>query len=453
MAKKLLGIAALSALSMIPANATIARLQALGMSETDNEGSYYIQDDRNIFLNVANINNYKDTVILEWGANGNNFNGSTLQTDEYYSPKAKGGVIKSHGDFVYGLYLGNESNTSALLRGVATGAYSAANFTAGAMLYGSDNQIDLFFGGENSSVKWAVNGVYTADNDASVKSQDYGYAIRGGLIGEKWDALLNLSVGSKSHRRNTVAVSGGSTANGQEHLYTFDGKLGIQLGGGYQLTKTGKVYGLFKKFDWEQFDSIGATAGITTGASHGTAIGITDANGRGQLGTVDGGFTTYAIGYGNQYENGKGTLFTNIEYRYTQIEVDYTTKAEGKTVKVPLTVGYEHKTNDWLTLRGSVTQNIYGYRENNNYEKLSLSGYQAALSVFGSDTNGVKATITNSTDVRAGATLTFGNLKIDGLLGLGGTNGQISTTAPSTNERGVFDMDRLLARVGMVYSF
>ncbi len=452
MAKKLLGIAALSALSMIPANATIARLQALGMSETDLEGSYYIQDDRNIFLNVANINNYKDSVILEWGANGNNFNGSTLQTDKYFNPKAKGGMIKSHGDYVYGVYLGNESNTSSLLRGVATGAYSASTLGNSAMLYGSDNQLDLFFGGQASSFKWAVNGVYTADNNATNKSQDYGYAIRGGLIGDKWDAFVNLSVGSKSHRRNTVT---GGTATGQEHLYTFDGKFGIHVGGGYQVSDAGRVYGFMKKFDWEQFDSIGATAGFgaVTAGGGGTGAGIiTDANGRGQLGIVEGGFITYALGYGHTYEMEKGTFFANIEYRHKSIELEFTNKAEGKNNYIPLTLAYEHKSTNWLTLRGSVTQNIWGYRENNNYSSLSLAGVLAANDQFGADTNGGKVTLTNTTDVRGGATLTFGNLKLDGLIGFGGTAGSLSTTA-SNNKRGVLDMDRLLARVGMVYSF
>ncbi len=455
MAKKLLGIAALSALSMIPANATVARLQALGMNETDNEGSYYIQDDRNIFLNVANINNYKDTVILEWGANGSNFGGSSLQTDKDFAPKAKGGIIKSHGNYVYGAYLGNESNTSALLRGVATGAYAAASALSAntAMLYGSDNQIDLFFGGETSGLKWAVNGVYTADYRQSDNARDYGYAVRGGVIADKWDAFLNLSVGSKSNRTSTVS-SGGNLATGaaagQTHTYTFDGKLGLHLGGGYQVTDTQRVYGFAKKFDWEQYDSIGATSGIGVGADTGS-----NPNGRGQVGTSDAGFLTYALGYGGKYENGKGTLFTNIEYRYKSIEAEFTTKVEAKNVYVPVTVGYEYKATNWLTVRGSIIQNIWGYRENNNYDKLSFIGSNAAVSEFGADTSGGKVTmVRNSADVRAGATLTFGNLEVDGLLGLGGTNGTIGSGTPTAiQERGVFDMDRLLARVAMTYSF
>ena len=117
--------------SMVPANATIARLQALGMDETDNEGSYYIEDNRNIFLNAGNIHKYADSLVMEWGDEGNNVpaagTASQLATDEITNPKAKGGFLKSHGDWTYGLYLGNESNTSALLRALATGAAAAAH--------------------------------------------------------------------------------------------------------------------------------------------------------------------------------------------------------------------------------------------------------------------------------------------------------------------------------------
>ena len=437
MAKRFLGIATIAALSTIPANGTIARLKALGMTETDNEGSYYIQDDRNIFLNVANINNYADSVILEWGSNGENFGSSVLTTDPDDNTKAKGGFLKKSGDFVYGVYLGNESNTSSLLRGLATGAYAAVQ---GSPLYGADNQLDVFFGGKASSFKWAVNAVYSSDNTQGV-SRDSASAIRGGLIGDKWDAFINLSTNSKSTRR-TVLTGGTATAggvNGQTQVHTFDGKMGLQLGGGYQLTDTGRLYAFVKTFTWEQFDSIGA---INTGGA------VPSQDGRGQQGLTDGSFMTWALGYGNVYEMGKGTLFTNFEVRSKEVELKYNTKAEAENFIMPLTVGYEYQTTSWLTLRGSVIQNVYGYRENNNYNVLSALGENAAKAEFGNTTNGGKATLTNSTDVRAGATLHFGKLKIDGLIGLGGTDDVIDQ-----DENGVLDMDRLLARVGMVYSF
>ncbi|MCR9204877.1 MAG: hypothetical protein NXH75_09880 [Halobacteriovoraceae bacterium] len=444
--------------AMVPASATIARLKALGMNETDNEGSYYIQDDRNIFLNVANINKYKDSMILEWGGSGTNFGSASLTTDEDAGPKAKGGFLKSHGDYVYGVYLGNESNTAALLRGVGTGAYAADNaLPAGAggsagdsMLDGADNQLDLFFGGSSSMGDWGVNLVYTEDKNAANNAYNIAHALRAGLTNDNWGAFVNLSTGSKSKQIDTIAAAPGGTVS-----HAFDGKFGVHLGGHYNLKKgdtSSTVYGFVKKFDWEQFDSAGSTSGLTANVPTSPTLGGLSGlarNSRGQAGTIDGGFMTYAVGWGSQMKSGKGTLFTNVEYRSKEIEAKFTAKAEGKRVEVPITVGYEYMATSWMTLRGSVRQNIYGYRENNNYTSLNLFGNVAAISQFGADTNGAKVTDLNTTNINAGASFDLGKVRIDGFIGT--TSGTRNATTGAEN--GTLALDNLLTRVGMVYSF
>jgi len=454
MKRSLKGLAVLSMIAgIVPANATIARLKALGMNETDNEGSYYIQDNRNIFLNAAAINDFKDTLILEWGGNGADFGSASLQTDKDGNPKAKGGFLKSYGSGVYGVYLGNESNTASLLRGVGTGATSADNSLAASvggsgldqMLDGADNQIDLFYGQSSSIGDWGVNFVYAEGKNAANRARNIAHAVRLGLKNNGWQAFANISTGTKVNQ-----VDSGS-------FHQFEGKLGFHLGGSYDVVKTekytGTVYGFAKKFDWEQTDSAGATGAavgtVVTNPALGGLSGLSR-NNRGQAGTADGGFLTYALGYGTTYKSGKGTLYTNIEYRHKEIEVKFTTKPEAKNVIVPVQVAYEYGATSWLTLRGSVSHNLMGYRENNNYGSLNLFGNVAAIQEFGADTGGKKVDISNSTDVRAGATLKLGKVDIDGLIGVGGSTGTV--TADPT-ERGVLDMDRLLARVGMTYSF
>ncbi len=450
---KLKGLMTLAfAVSMVPASATIARLQALGMTETDNEGSYYIQDDRNIFLNVANINDYKDTVILEWGNEGSDFGSDSLQTDKDGQAKAKGGVFKSVGNGVMGVYLGNESNTAALLRGVGTAAKHAdKTFSGGdAMLDGADNQVDLFYGQSSSIGDWGVNVVYAEGKDAATRAYNIAHAVRLGLKNEGWQAFANISTGTTVRQ---VQDYGSEAVFGQ-----FEGKLGLHLGGSYDAVKsdsyTGTVYGFAKKFDWEQTDS-GGTTSASLGDAPPSAGGLTR-NSRGQAGTVDGGFMTWALGYGSKYQSGKGTLFTNIEYRHKEIEVKFNAKAEAKNVVVPVTVGYEHEATSWLTLRGSVVHNLMGYRENNNYGSLNYFGNIAANQEFGADTNGLKVDIQNSTDVRAGASLNFGKLRLDGLIGVSTTGGVISQRTDGSGkyqETGILNGDRLMARVGMVYNF
>lgn len=432
--------------SMVPANATIARLQALGMDETDNEGSYYIEDNRNIFLNAGNIHKYADSLVVEWGSDGKNFGSASLETDNDWDPKAKGGFLKSHGDWTYGVYLGNESNTSALLRGVATGAYAAAASAAGGdhMLDGADNQLDLFFGKKGSAFDWAVNLVYTSDEDKSSNAEDKAHAIRFGAVAKKWNAFLNLSTGSEAKKTSDLsATSVGALTGVNSETHEFDGKLGIHIGGAYEVSEGMKVYGFAKKFDWDQKDSA-ATRTTTTGNT--TIDGLL--LNRGQQGTVEGGFLTYAVGVGRVHDFGDGKFFVNAEYRHKSIELKFATKEEAENVMVPVTFGYEVKATEWLTLRGSISQNLYGYKKNTNYNSLSIVGRSAAQAEFGTSTGNKKQTFDNTTDVRAGMSLTFGRVVIDGLVGFSGTDGN-----SDGDEAGVFAADRLMSRVAATYSF
>ena len=68
---------------------------------------------------------------------------------------------------------------------------------------------------------------------------------------------------------------------------------------------------------------------------------------------------------------------------------------EVKTTALPLTIGFEADANSWLALRGSVSQNIF---------------------IGDTETAGKKAT-NGSTKVSGGATLNFGKLKVDAMLG------------------------------------
>ena len=77
----ILGVAVMAA----PAFASKARLQALG---EDIYGSTYINDNRNIFLNAAQVNNYADLVTFETGAQTDNDG-----DDSAAGPRPEGGVF------------------------------------------------------------------------------------------------------------------------------------------------------------------------------------------------------------------------------------------------------------------------------------------------------------------------------------------------------------------------
>ena len=78
--------------------ASKARLQALG---EDTDGSQYISDNRNIFLNAAHVNYHKDMVTFEAGDQSN--------ADATSTPNAEGGFLRAHNNMVYGLYFGADA--------------------------------------------------------------------------------------------------------------------------------------------------------------------------------------------------------------------------------------------------------------------------------------------------------------------------------------------------------
>src|SRR6476659_1261938 len=99
--KKQLTVALGLAVLATPAFATKARLQALG---EDNYGSAYINDNRNVWLNAAQINNHKDLVTYEFGSNQTADNAAT--------PRGEGGIFKAMGNMVYGVQFGGASTTA-----------------------------------------------------------------------------------------------------------------------------------------------------------------------------------------------------------------------------------------------------------------------------------------------------------------------------------------------------
>lgn len=447
--KKLMMIGSVLSLLSSSAFATQARLLALGMNETDNEGVYHISDSRNIFLNPAYVNIYSDLAIFEWGNVGLNSTviagtASAATLNNSAAPKAQGGAFKKVGDYVYGVYFGNESNTSSLLRIAGTSAvatFDAATAAAGTgavskMLPTADNQVDLFFGGDNG-LKWAINPTFAMGKDEARTSKDSAGAIRGGVIGSNWDAHLNVSLRSKAEASETITVPGlgvAATAVAQ----SFEGKLGLQVGGSYIYSGNSRVFGYIKNYGWEQTDSFAAYGGA-----------IADIGG--QTGTVKGNFTSYNLGWGSEYSvNSTDNLYFSIAAKKTDIDLKFTRKSEVRHIIIPLTLAYEAKATDWLTLRGSVIQNIFGKFDNKNINNAGATGTQinpVARGTIAALYGGTgKSTIANSTTVNGGASLNFGKLTIDGLIGT-------TNTANAAAKTGVLSLDDLLTTVAATYNF
>lgn len=387
--------------------ASKARILALGEEAEDH---FYVMDSRYIFTNASFANEYANTAFIEWGEKGLS---TALDADS--SPKAMGGFLKKSGSYTYGAYLGNESNVSSLLRILASESVTATTTTG--LLPTADNQIDLFIAG-GADMKWGANFVYAKSETTETgadKISDSAMALRLGAHTSVWDAFANLSLASDAENKNLAGEN------------KFEGKFGLQVGGAYNMGSS-KLHASYKKFDWDQTRNDEKT---------------------------EGGFTRLDLGVGHMYKVAdSGSVFTRVQFSKLNVELKYDNKAELDRTVVPFVIGYEGVATSWLTLRGSLVHNLHSKVKSKNLSEIPGASTATTLQAIalgtynGSVTDG-ETTVANSTTVNAGATLTFGNLEVDGFIGTTGAGRNSATQA----KNGVLATDNLLTRVGMTYKF
>ncbi len=395
--KKFLVIA-LAAVFATPAFATKARLLALG---EDTIGSQYISDTRNVFLNAAHVNNHKNLVVTEWGSDG--ANNTKLDSDS--NAYAEGGLFHAWNNLVIGAYFGGETQQSYEARQILNVSNREVH---------QDNQVDLFVGGD-AGVQWGANLTHSTGEKDDGDIKDDSLSARLGVIADRVEGFANISLVNK--------FEGDLNASGTDE--EFDGKLGYEIGGSYDVG-AGKVFAFWRHAGWEQESDVAFGAG-------GSYVGEAEVT-----------TNRYILGYGSEKRvSGKASLFWKVSYvRNTRaLETEDDGDADLNDLRVPVTVALEYDAASWLVLRGSVTQNLYSEADNEYDDGLSALINNGLTNVYPEG----KRTVRNSTNVNAGATLKFGDLSVDGLLGLNG--------GTSTAESGNFGTDDLLARVAMTYRF
>ncbi len=379
--KKQLTVALGLAVLATPAFASKARLQALG---EDNYGSAYISDNRNIWLNAAQINNHKDLVTYEFG---------TEQTgDDAATPRGEGGFYRTSGNLAYGVHFGGASSTSNAMR--------LASGLAGA---GEQNNIDVFVGGD-AGMKWGANLGYAKTSDESSP-----------LTGESMRTRLGVISGDTQGYANINLINNAKGTAGKK----FEGQMGYQLGAIHDWNGS-TLFVDYRKFDAEN---------------------TTDKK--------DIGLKQLEIGIGRVTKlNDKTNMFAKASYLTAEVDNENSTNVFGaggltpcgtgnlavfcqeyKTSRVPVVVGLETEATSWLTLRSSVGAVVWGSEEDKTNER----------------------SIQNATIVNAGATLKFGELSVDGVIG----NGTAQGAAPAANgtDTGTLRTDSLMSRVSMTYKF
>ena len=401
--KKQLAVALGLSVLATPAFATKARLQALG---EDSYGSAYINDNRNIWLNSAQINNHKDLVTYEFGGN--------VTQDSTETARGEGGVYKAMGNLVYGVHFGGASNTGNALRAGAGLVSFDANGLTGTS-GNEENNIAVFVGGD-AGVKWGANLEYakTAQEDSPVSSE--AMRTRLGAIFGDTQVYANINLINQA--------KGDFDFNGTTGATKFEGDLGYQVGAIHAWN------GNTLFVDYRSFDM--------SSKIQGPAVEKKD------LSSMQG-----EIGIGRvERLNDKTSLFLKGSFFMRDIENDHGNSAvygtaftglcdaglitacdEYKTKRVPVVIGLETEATSWLTLRGSITQVVYGTTK----------------------VNGTESSVRNSTAVNAGATLKFGELSVDGVIGTSDAAGVNGENTAAGN--GTLRTDNLMSRVAMTYRF
>ena len=252
------------------------------------------------------------------------------------------------------------------------------------------NALDLFLGGD-VGVKWGAKLHYAGQKDeqAAINQKHSAFGLGLGVTAGEFDAYLNMDLSDKSEGKST------GLAADQSKL-----KPSYTVGGAYKWNS----WSFFADYDASKLEETVSAVASTTKDS------------------------TITVGAGRVHEiNPTSRLFTDLTLSLNTNEV---TAGKTKTNKLPATLGLEVDATSWLVVRGSVAQNI----------------------ILGDvkNTAGKKKTTANSTGVNAGATLNFGKLKVDGMIG--NTGASRTATTVGTKE-GALTTDNLLTRVAVSYWF
>lgn len=368
--KKSLLIATGLVLLSTSAFATKTRMTSLGQDTA--RGSHYIDDTRNVFMNPAHAGSTTNYVTTEWGTAGST---------------AEGGFFKEAGSFNYGVYMNDQSDSQNNIADATSNGYAGvAGFGNAGVVDRSDN-LDLFFAGD-MGFQWGARIGYSASKNkgttVSAQEQKHGsMSLGAGAVFGDIEGSVNFVI--KDKYENTTNAS--TTESGKVEADNMDINLGYNWG-------NWTFYGMYEA------KGVDFTSGATKSETSRNTI---------------------MVGAGHTHEvSSTARIYTDVTYNMAKSEdklAGATLAQELKTNNLKVNLGFEVDANSWLTLRGSVRQNVLID---------STKTKAATAAALESDVNG------SSTAYNAGATLNFGKLKVDGNIGTGtgaGAVGDLSTDA------------------------
>jgi hypothetical protein len=295
-----LGLAVISGSAL----ASKARLEALGENA---DGSQYIMDARNIFLNPAQANYFKDMVTIEAGNTSNN-------DDKASSPNAEGGFLRASGNMVYGAFFGHEDQTLNDIRTSGVGTVNLAD----------QNTWDFFIAGD-AGVQWGANLSYMSykdDQTSGAEVESDAVRVNVGIISGDTEAFLKTSLSETGEDKGTAD---------------------IEVNSRYVLGLSHNIDGGTIIFNYSSFEA---------------EESVTDKTWKD---------TTFNVGYGKVTKLNDSSSFNwKVNYMSEESENEDYLVASGdqKAYALSAVMGLESVVKEWLTLRASIGQNLLSEEEN-----------------------------------------------------------------------------------------
>jgi hypothetical protein len=363
-------------LASTSAFATRARINALGSAA-------HLVDVSTVYGNPSDMMSLTgDSLTIESGKTFTTAGNPDAISATTLNGGAEGLLIRSMGDAKFALSLGHADANIFALRSDAK-ARNAAVATVR-----QQNPLEVSYGMKTGDMSVAGTLVYSnfENKKAGFEQKENSMGLKLGATGSNWTGALLVGLTDK-------------WSNGTSADYTA--KTSINVTGGYDVMSDLYVYG-----------------GLSTGGYKSTVASAT---------VTDYDIMTVNVGALSKIKKDANEFFYGIGLTYSS-EKEKANSAAEQTIKqthLPLIIGLEAEANSWLTLRGSVTQNLL----------LVDSSKDETTGTTNSETNpGL-----NTTTLAAGAGLKFNKVSVDG---------SILTGATQTINSG-----NLLAQVGLTYAF
>jgi len=348
------------------AHATRARLTALGQSKN---GSLFIRDERNVFLNPAHISNLNNRINLEAGSMDRVSTAATAN-DTTNDPKAEGGIAYNFGGLTGGVQVGRVSEAADRIN----------NQTALTTdFYDPQNSVELILGGK-AGIGWGASLHHAqSKDDASAsggsKQNAQVLSARGGVVADRFQVYGVLDA---IHDSKIVTTGPAVTQK-------YDGNLSLEVGGSFDLSQSSSVGGFVSQSGYDFDDDAGTKGDNTTRALSGSF------------------FHRFRQDESVFVFGSAGLFWMNQESDYDAAGVQ---NGKYEQLSIPVALGLETSAASWLKLRGSVTQHVLIHQVKQRTATLDS-----------------KSENTDSTIVTLGTGIVFDKFVVDGTLSGTGSAG------------------------------